>query len=296
VSTYPEALAGHLSGNLTTLCHCWRLTRRDGVVTGFTDHDRALVVDGTTFEPESGFSASEARDRLGLATDTVDIEGALSSLHIREEDIAAGRYDGAKVETLLVNWREPSQFALLRTATVGKITRSDHRFIAELESLTQALDHPQGRYMRRTCDAELGDQRCGFVTSQPGYQGSGSVVSANATDAVSVSGLEAFAASWFSHGLLTWQSGANVGRSERIGIHRKSGAETVLTLSRKDGTTPEAGDSFLVVAGCDKTFATCKAKFANAVNFRGFPHLPGNDAGYAYVTEGGQFDGGPLVP
>ena len=144
MSTYPEALAAHLAGSVTTVCHCWRLTRRDGVVTGFTDHDRALVVDGTTFEPESGFSASEARDRSAWRTDTVDIEGALSSLHISEEDIAAGRYDGATVETLLVNWREPSQFALLRTATIGKITQSDQRFVAELESLTQALDQPAG--------------------------------------------------------------------------------------------------------------------------------------------------------
>ena len=56
------------------------------------------------------------------------------------------------------------------------------------------------------------------------------------------------------------------------------------------------GDTFSVVAGCDKKFATCKAKFANALNFRGFPHLPGNDAAYGYVVDGGQFDGGPVVP
>ena len=37
------------------------------------------------------------------------------------------------------------------------------------------------------------------------------------------------------------------------------------------------GDTFTVTAGCDKQFATCQAKFANAVNFRGFPHMPGND-------------------
>ena len=58
---------------------------------------------------------------------------------------------------------------------------------------------------------------------------------------------------------------------------------------------PEPGDTFSVFAGCDKTFATCKAKFDNALNFRGFPHLPGNDAAYAYVVDGGRFDGGPLV-
>lgn len=295
MSIYPEALAAHLAGNVTTLCHCWRLTRKDGSVSGFTDHDRRLVADGTTFEPESGFSASEARDTLGLATDTVDIEGALSSLAIRDEDIAAGRYDGAAVETLLVNWMEPAQFAPLRTATIGKITRSDQRFVAELESLAHALDRTQGRYVRRGCDAELGDQRCRFLLSQPGFNGTGSVLSVPGAGTISVSGLDGFDDGWFSHGVLTWQSGANAGLSVHIVSHQKKPSRTVLALWEAKGGAIADGDAFTVVAGCDKSFATCKTKFANAANFRGFPHLPGNDAGYAYVSEGGQFDGGALV-
>jgi uncharacterized phage protein (TIGR02218 family) len=296
MSRYPLALKEHLSGAVTTVCNCWRLTRRDGTVSGFTDHDRPLSVDGTLFEPETGFSASEARDTLGLATDTVDIEGALSSARIADEDIAAGFYDGAKVETLLVNWSEPSQFALLRTATIGKIVRSDGRFVAELESLMQSLDQPSGRYFRRTCDAELGDRRCGFGLSRPGFGGTGAIVSRQAPGVFRVSGLDGFQAGWFSHGVLTWQSGPNAGRAVRIDEHQKNGAETLLSLWMEGGAEPQTGDQFSLVAGCDKRFETCKAKFDNVLNFRGFPHLPGNDAGYAYVSEGGEFDGGPLVP
>ena len=44
----PE-LAAHLASGTTTLCWCWRLARRDGVVMGFTDHDKALTFDGTTY-------------------------------------------------------------------------------------------------------------------------------------------------------------------------------------------------------------------------------------------------------
>jgi uncharacterized phage protein (TIGR02218 family) len=125
---YPPALAEHFARDVTTVCHCWRMTCRDGTVTGFTDHDRRLVIEGVVFEPETGFTASEARDTLGLAIDTVDVEGALSSDRIREQDIAAGLYDGARIETLLVNWRDPTNFAVVRTATIGRITRSDDRF------------------------------------------------------------------------------------------------------------------------------------------------------------------------
>lgn len=296
MSIYPEALADHLGRAVTTVCHCWRLTRADNMASGFTDHDRALAFDGTVFEPQTGFSASEARDTLGLAVDTVDIEGALSSEHIRDEDIAAGLYDGAKVETFLVNWRRPQDFALLRISTIGKITRSDQRFVAELESLVHALDKPSGRYVSRGCDAELGDQRCGILLDQPAYAGTGVVTANRPPDTIEVGGLEAFKPGWFSHGTLTWTSGARAGRTETLSEHRRDA--TGATLVFRSGTLPmvDEGDTFAIRAGCDKRFATCKAKFSNALNFRGFPHLPGNDAAYAYVTDGGLFDGGPVVP
>ena len=57
-----------------------------------------------------------------------------------------------------------------------------------------------------------------------------------------------------------------------------------------------SGISFRMLPGCDKSFAQCKAKFANSANFRGFPHLPGNDAAYNYADGKGNFDGKPLVP
>lgn len=295
MSEYPQQLADHLAGEVTTVCHCWRLTRKDGLTAGFTDHDLPLSVDGTVFRPETGFSASEARDTLGLAVDTVDIEGALSSADIRDEDIAAGLYDGARVETLLVNWRRPEEFTVLRTATIGKIKRSDQRFVAELESLMYALDQPGGRYVSRTCDAELGDARCGFGLEQLGFHGSGHVVAKESSEIIIVSGLETFEHGWFSHGTLNWSSGARAGRAERIVDHGGDVQGVKLTLRPSGGPTIELGDAFVIYAGCDKNFSTCRKKFSNTLNFRGFPHLPGNDAAYSYVVEGGQFDGSPIV-
>jgi uncharacterized phage protein (TIGR02218 family) len=296
VSAYPETLAAHLAREVTTVCHCWRLTRTDGWVRGYTDHDRPLTIGAVLYAPQTGLAASEARDTLGLAVDTVDVEGALSSDDISEEDIAAGLYDGATVETLLVNWRQPADFVLLRKATVGKITRTDGRFVAELESLVHALDRPSGRYVSRTCDAELGDARCGFDPDNPDFTGIGLVEAHKAPSTLIVTGLDGFDAGWFAHGALIWTTGANAGRTERVEEHRKDVTGTTLVLRPRSGLSVAEGDAFSVVAGCDKKFATCKAKFANSLNFRGFPHLPGNDAAYGYVVDGGLFDGGPVVP
>ncbi|MBX3568761.1 MAG: DUF2163 domain-containing protein [Rhizobiaceae bacterium] len=296
MSVYPADLALHLDGEVTTVCHCWRLTRSDGTVSGFTDHDRPLTVDGTLFQPRTGFSASEARDTLGLAIDTVDIEGALSSADIGEADIAAGLYDDATVETLLVNWQDTSMVASLRRATVGRITRRDGAFVVELKSSMHRLDHINGRTVMRRCDAVLGDGRCGFDLDQDGFSAEGLVVSAALPELIRVDGLAAFAAGWFSGGSIEWSSGAPAGRRSLVEGHAKGPGGVDLSLQPADGPAPQPGDAFTVRAGCDKSFATCKAKFANALNFQGFPHLPGNDSAYGYAVDGGVFDGGPLVP
>lgn len=286
------AFDAHLGREVTTLCHCWRLTRRDGVALGFTDHDEGLSFDGTAFQSETGLSASEAKSSLGLGTDTVDVDGALSSAAIAEADISAGLYDGATVEAFLVNWREPAQRELLRRATVGKVVAADGRFTAELQSLAATLDQPSGRFVTRACDAEVGDGRCKVALNVLAFKGSGVVTAISAAGALKVSGLGSFAAGWFSGGVLSWSVG---GRAVRVREHRKEsgGVEIVLEAG---GPGVAAGDAFSVTAGCDKSFATCGVKFGNRVNFRGFPHLPGNDAAYAYVADGVEFDGKALVP
>lgn len=293
MSGFSEDFLAHLARNVTTLCHCWTVARADGIVLGFTDHDRPLLVDGVSCEPKTGMTATEARDAIGLAGDATDVEGALSSEAMSEADIAAGRFDGAVVTTLLVNWREPAQHAVLRSATVGKITRADGAFRVELNGPAAALERRVGRHYRRACDAALGDARCGFDLTQAGFHGAGAVTDRRGSE-IEVSGLDAFAAGWFSLGELTWTGGAMAGQTARIAAHIE-GDRVVLTLE-EGAVGVEAGDTFTIVAGCDKRFETCRTKFANRLNFRGFPHMPGNDAAYAYVTDGIEFDGGALVP
>lgn len=292
--TLSGPLATHLENEVTTLCYCWRLRRSDGTVMGFTDHDRKLTCDGTVFAPETGLSATEARRSLGMAADSVDVEGALSAIDIEEADIMAGIYDGATVETLLVNWQDPQQFARLRRAVIGQIARRDGRFVAELESPERAMDQTNGRTVRRTCDAELGDGRCRVDLEAGGFKGEG-VLEAIAGNSITVNGLASFENGWFGNGIVTWTSGAGIGRRERVSAHRKGADGVVLDLWRDIAAPVASGDTFTVVAGCDKHFSTCRDKFANSANFQGFPHLPGDDAAYGYVMEGQRFDGGPLV-
>ena len=114
-----QPLREHLESGVTTMCFCWRVTRVDGLVQGFTEHDEDLRFDGTTFLAASGFSASQVQQSLGLAADNLSVTGALSSASISEDDLAAGRYDDAYVELFWVNWRDPEQRLLQMAGYTG---------------------------------------------------------------------------------------------------------------------------------------------------------------------------------
>lgn len=291
----PDALAAHLAGDATTLCHAWRLTRKDGEVFGFTDHDHDLTFAGTTFPAVTGFDASEAETALGLSAGTSEVAGAFSAASITEKDLSEGRFDGATVEVFKVNWQAPDEHLHLATQEIGEVTSDGQSFRAELRSLANRLDRVQGRVYAQRCDAVLGDQRCGVDLADPAYRGEGTVVAATATLSCTASGLEAFDAGWFTFGLLTWTGGANSGLSVEVEAHRVEDGLAAVSFWVPAANAPAPGDTFTVTAGCAKTFATCRAKFANQLNFQGFPHMPGSDFAYGYADKRTVHDGRPLV-
>lgn len=286
------ALQSHLASGATTLCWCWKIVRRDGAIQGFTDHDGPLAFDGVTYEAVSGFTGSEVQSLLGLAVDNLTVVGALSSASLNEADLAAGLYDDAAIEIWRVNWAAPEQRVLMRKGNLGQVTRGHTAFQAEMRGLAHILNQPVGRAYGYGCDADLGDARCTVNLAGPAFSGAGSVVSATDARRFTVSGLGSFADGWFANGKLVWASGANATRAMEIKRHGLSSATVTLELwqAMSEGVAP--GDAFTVTAGCDKQFSTCKAKFANAPNFRGFPYMPGNDAITSYPTQSQPLDGG----
>jgi uncharacterized phage protein (TIGR02218 family) len=288
------ALQAHLDDGTTTLSWCWRISRTDGMALGFTDHDCALSFDGTEFEPESGFAASEIRSGSDLAVDAQDASGVLTSDRITETDILDGRWDNAAVELWRVNWADPSQRVLMRRGAVGQIRRGRMAFVAEVRSLAHVLGQTVGRTFQAGCDAALGDVRCGIDLDNGAYKGTGVITDLLRDRAFMTSGLSAFEAGWFASGTLTWTSGANTGRITEVLAHGLADAIATLTLLEAPVRAIAEGDSFIARAGCDKRIATCGAKFANTANFRGFPNIPGQDAVLRYVSQDGGHDGGVL--
>ena len=286
--TLPAGMQARLDSGATTLCQCWRVVRADGVTLGFTDHDEALRFEGDDFEALAGADRSSVEARTGLAADSVAINGALSSDAITEDDIAAGRYDGARVELWLVDWTNTDLRLLQFAGDIGEISRGELGYVAEVVGLAERLNRPVGRSYLRTCDASLGDTRCRVNISNSAYSTNGSVTSVHNRGQFNASGLSGFAKDWFTRGLLTWTNGPDANLSVRIKDHN----DDRLTLWLPPHHPIEPGCAFTLVAGCDKRFKTCRKKFSNAINFQGFPDMPGDDWLVAVPRAGKRNDGG----
>lgn len=221
-------------------------------------------------------------DSLGLSVDNLDVTGALVSDRLSELALTAGDFDDAAVEIFRVNWQSPADRVLMRSGSLGKVRRTGTAFTAEVRGLAHYLQQPKGRLFQYGCDADLGDARCGIDLSLAIYRGEGTIASLSGARVFTASGLDAFAHDWFTRGLLTFTSGANDGRASEIKRHAVTDATVTIELWREMGAELAPGDTFLVTVGCDKQFATCKAKFANVASYRGFPHMPGNDFIAAY--------------
>lgn len=172
--------------------------------------------------------------------------------------------------------------------------REGAAFAAEVRGLSARLNEERGRIFAATCDADLGDARCGIDLDNAALRGEGSVLTVEGASLLRVAGLDAFANDWFTRGKLTFSAGPNAGLSVEVKEHRIEAGEVRRALWQQMPAPVAEGDLFAVTAGCDKRLETCRMKFSNSVNFRGFPHLPGNDfvAAYAVPGEPGH-DGSP---
>jgi uncharacterized phage protein (TIGR02218 family) len=292
---FEAGFADHIASGATTLATCWRITRRDGAVLGFTDHDEALVFDGTEFLPAHGLDGGETSGKLGPQVDTAEVAGIIHSDALTEDDILMGRYDGATVESFRVNWRDVAERALLSRDTIGEITREDGRFRAELRSGQQKLNVAKGRLYQALCDAELGDVRCGINIEDPAYKAEASVAEVHDRFRLALNGLDGFAEGWFACGKASWTGGKRIGLADRVTAHARIGGADILTFAEPVGDWAAAGDTLIAYAGCDRRFSTCKARFANAANFRGFPHIPGSDFILRYPGSDDVMQGRALV-
>lgn len=270
-------MAAFLEPELTSIAFCWRVERRDGVALGFTSHDRDSLIGGLAYRASPGMLPSAVSLSDGWEPSAVDVSGALTSDLITEFDLASGRWDGAALFLFMVDWEAPEGEQLpLARGELGDIGLTGRGFTAELNGPTAALDRPVVEQTSPDCRAELGDRRC--RVDMAGRIVVARVTAVFAEDVVEING--AGGDDRFAYGRLRWISGANSGLESSV----LNSGDGRVTLREPPHFPAQAGDLVEIAEGCDKALATCSGRFANAVNFRGEPHLPGIDLLTRYAS------------
>ena len=254
---------------VATIALCWRLERRDGVTIGLTSHDRDLTIAGLVHRAAPGMTPSAIKRSEGLDADTMTAAGALTGDAITQGDLLAGRWDGARVAVSAIDWTTGALLAALGEGTIGAVELSGDGFSAELLGSTAALDRPAVETTSPECRAELGDRRCRVPLA--GRRRVARVIDAD--DRVLTLDAAEPTSGAYADGRLRWLGGVNAGLESMIAT---SNGATV-KLRWPPTMVPEEGTLIELTEGCDKSIATCAARFANAANFRGEPYLPGTD-------------------
>lgn len=287
-----EELHRHLDSGATSVCRAWVITRKDGVVFGFTDHDCDLAFDGLVFKAGTGLTARALQQTTGLSVDNSEAFGALSAQAVTEKDLLAGRYDAAELRGWIVNWANPEERKLQFRGYLGEVSRVGGAFQAELRGLTEMLNQPQGRVFHRGCSAVLGDGNCRFDTGRAGFSEEVTLLRSEGWRVFGFVEPVNYAERWFEKGRMIVVDGAakdvvGVIKNDRIVDGRRQ-----IELWQALGPDLAIGDKVRLEAGCDKRADTCRLKFGNFANFRGFPHIPGEDWLTSYPVSSQVNDGG----
>ncbi|KZK83501.1 hypothetical protein PsAD13_02551 [Pseudovibrio sp. Ad13] len=274
---FNAALKEHLTGEGTSVAYCWRLIAPSGLSLGFTTHDHPITLLGKSYEPGIGLDGTQTMAQSDFQTGQEEALGFLSSDSLSEKELSAGLWDNAEVEVYLVNWQNPEQHQLLRRGSLGEITRDADVFRAEFRSLAAKLSEPKGRQLSHQCHADLGDAKCGIELNTATYSRQVSIIGKEDGNRLIIQANTDISTNWWSFGKLTFLSGPYANQPLRIASHLIEQGKHKLTLWAPlllEQTYPVSAS---VSAGCDKGWSSCQIKFQNTENFRGFPHMPGND-------------------
>lgn len=287
----PASLSQKLAEGVTTIAQAWRLTRADGVIVAFTQHDRDLTFGDTLFKAAGSLVGTDHEREVGLAPDRTALSGALQATAISETDLKLGRWNAAKIEAYWVDWTNPSDFIPMWRGQVAGASWRGNGFELDIVGQEASLSKEIGRVYARACDAVLGDARCKVDLAQSGRTLTAAILAVASDRRFTIAIPAGKSASHFIGGRIEIINGIAMGwRCDSADIVAGS-TSWAISLARPFAVSPNAGDMVSLAMGCDKSFATCKERFGNGLNFRGQPKMPGDDVAFAGPAVSGNTGG-----
>ena len=278
-------LTSHLATRSHTRCKMLLMVLADGTSIGLTDHDRILnfnLGDGAVdYLPDTGILPSAIAASVGFEADNFEVSGPIGDL-ITRAAVLGGRYDRARVYLFEVNWKSLGSGAIkLLAGNVSQATIKSGKFVFEVRSDADKFNQTIGELITPYCSADFGDARCGLNLGD--FDSTGEVTAVVDAMRFTVSYTGTLVDDFMNAGTLVFTSGELM---DIAPVEIFDWAATGdLQLFEPLPEVPAIGDDITLRLGCAKTRTACMA-FANIVNFRGFPEVPGSDQVLKYANPG----------
>jgi uncharacterized phage protein (TIGR02218 family) len=258
------------------------LTQANGTITRFTNADFDVVANTFTFSSTGPkFERSKTTLVVGISVDTMNLTILVDATMLLgglpwAQAVAAGALDGARIvveRAHMQTWGDTSAGTVIMfSGRVSEVAPSRNLIEATVKSDLELLDIQMPRNVfQPTCVHTLYDAGCVLLKSAFSVAG---VVTAGSTAASILASALTQATAYFDLGTLTFTSGLNNGMTRTVKTYTNvAGVKTLIPVLAFP-VAPATSDTFSVAPGCDKTKATCTAKFANGAHFRGYPFMP----------------------
>lgn len=256
---------------------CWTITRVDGLILRLTDLDQPITVLGNLYLPNGSTERTAITYTDGISADNIDIRGIFDTDLITEQDLQDGLYNYARIQVLGVFAERPDlrPWEMLR-GRLGETEIDRGSYQVKLNSLAHSFKAAIGETTSPVCRAVFGDARCKVPLVDHRITRTISSVTDSRTFVVSPAISNP---AKYKFGMARLTNGPAVNQQCEIrGVTTDLVANTsTVTLYLPLRTSPAAGNTLQLDAGCDYTRATCKDVYNNLVNMRAEPDLPGQD-------------------
>lgn len=260
-----------------TLATCFKIELEDGRIFGFTTHSRDIeFIEDNIIYKSSSFTPTASSKSSQMNVDNMDCQLLIDNIDIKKEDIEKGLWDNASVYIFRINWMiKPYSYVNIDkvvNGNIGEVEKHKSAFKTEFRSMTQYLQNNIIDDTKSTCNAFFGDNRCKI--NKDDYTSTGQITNIISDTEIITSGLQK-ETDYFNYGIIEFTSGNAKGI--KIEIKQNIGPTNKIEFQLPLNYVLSIGDNFKIISGCNKNKYTCKNKFNNLLNFRGFSFIPGMD-------------------
>jgi uncharacterized phage protein (TIGR02218 family) len=247
---------------------CFKIRLKNQQILTFTENSGDIVIDNLVYKSSSGVDFNNVEQFTDITENSIFVIGFIDNDNISVQDIIIGKFDNAEIEIFLVEKNNLNgEKIYLSKGYFGDIQLIDNKFHVRIEGVLSLLKKTITEIYSPVCRACFCDGRCGL--NRENYTFIGSVDEINSKTNFFSTALSNFEKNYFKYGIVSF-----VGDDANQRIEVLESSEGIIVMKNSPRLDINVGDSFEILAGCDKTIETCAAKFNNNVNFRGEADIP----------------------